>query len=413
MTRLFLSLYLFIAISLVILSAGLERVFFTQSAATLSNAQQAWINTFESYQSSPDLLKTLLDSANFEVNSTQLSDITASESIHQQLSDGLIVYGFSGDVWQVYIPIENDNALDVRMPQPVDTTSNWWLYSGVFFVLLGVLIAIWIYPLWRDLRKLIKTTGDLHADGSLEIPKLSQRSPLLGIANALEALSLNVKSLLQNQRELSGAVTHEFRTPLARLKFALADDNGLNAEQLKDVRQDIDELDQLIQEMLDFTKLDVHQPELHIEDIPLIALCEQRAEKFESSTQHAISVSGQSALLTADGHFIARAVDNLLSNAIRHAKSQITISVQQTNTDILIHVDDDGLGIMDKHKAAVFSPFYRPDADRNRMQGGAGLGLAIVQRIQHWHQGQCSVENSSLGGARFTLKYPKHTSSHS
>lgn len=406
MTRLFLSLYLFIALSLIILSAGLERVFFTQNTATLSNSQQAWLNTFTFYQDSPEALKALLTQAQFEVTFTQLEDITASDSIYEQLSDGCIINGFSKGVWQVYIPTKNSIVFDVKMLQPQDNTNEWWLYSGVFFVLLGVVIAIWIYPFWRDLRKLIKTTGDLHADGSLQIPTLPQRSPLFGIANALEALSLNVKSLLQNQRELSGAVTHEFRTPLARLKFALADDNDLTPKQLDAVRQDIDELDQLIQEMLDFTKLDVHQPELHIEDIPLVELCQQRICKFQSASEHNISVSGQPATLTADGHYIARALDNLLSNAVRHGHSKIEVKIEQTYSETLIHVDDDGLGIKDKHKTSVFNPFYRPDAARDREQGGAGLGLAIVQRIQHWHNGECTVGDSTLGGARFTLRYP-------
>lgn len=405
MTRLFLSLYLFIAISLVVLSAGLERVFFNQHAK-LSHSQQAWLEIFETKRSAPDDLISLLAQTQFEVIKTNLNDIAVAESINQQLTRYEIVHGFSRNIWQIYIPIDDNVLLDVRLQQSGDTANTWWLYSGVFFILLGGVIAIWMYPLWRDLRKLIKTTGDLHADGSLQIPRLSQRSPLFGIASALESLSLNVKSLLQNQREFSGAITHEFRTPLARLKFALADDLGLSPKQMQEVRQDIDELDQLIQEMLDFTKLDVHQPDLHIEDIPLIDLCEQRADKFRNSTTHKITVRGEHVMLTADGHYIARALDNLLSNAIRHARSTVEITLEQTVNTIIVHIDDDGSGIEEQHRASIFSPFYRPDAGRDRQQGGAGLGLAIVKRIQHWHKGGCCADDSPLGGARFTLSFP-------
>ena len=408
MTRLFLSLYAFIAISLVVLSAGLDRVFFNQHVM-LSHSQQAWIDIFEAKQSAPDELIALLSQTPFTVIETNLEKIAVAESLYQQLIEGHIVHGFSQQLWHIYIPVENGKLLDIRLQQPSDTANTWWLYSGVFFILLGAVIAIWMYPLWRDLRQLIKTTGDLRADGSLPILRLAQRSPLFDIANALEALSLNVKTLLQNQRELSGAITHEFRTPLARLKFALVDDSPLSSVQLREIRQDIDELDQLIQEMLDFTKLDVHQPELHIEDIPLIDLCEQRADKFRKSTSHEISVHGIQIILTADGHFIARALDNLISNAIRHTRSELQIRVEQSGSQIVVHVDDDGPGIQIQHRSSIFSPFYRPDTGRDRQQGGAGLGLAIVKRIQHWHQGECSVGDSPLGGARFTLSYPRST----
>lgn len=408
MTRLFLSLYAFIAISLVVLSAGLDRVFFNQHVM-LSHSQQAWIDIFEAKQSAPDELIALLSQTPFTLIETNLEKIAVAESLYQQLIEGHIVHGFSQQLWHIYIPVENGKLLDIRLQQPTDTANTWWLYSGVFFILLGAVIAIWMYPLWRDLRQLIKTTGDLRADGSLPILRIAQRSPLFDIANALEALSLNVKTLLQNQRELSGAITHEFRTPLARLKFALVDDSPLSSVQLREIRQDIDELDQLIQEMLDFTKLDVHQPELHIEDIPLINLCEQRADKFRNSTLHEISVHGIQVILTADGHFIARALDNLISNAIRHTRSELQIRVEQSGSQIVVHVDDDGPGIQIQHRSSIFSPFYRPDTGRDRQQGGAGLGLAIVKRIQHWHQGECSVGDSPLGGARFTLSYPRST----
>ena len=408
MTRLFLSLYAFIAISLVVLSAGLDRVFFNQHVM-LTHSQQAWIDIFEAKQSAPDELIALLSQTPFTVIETNLEKIAVADSLYQQLIEGHIVHGFSQQLWHIYIPVENGKLLDIRLQQPSDTANTWWLYSGVFFILLGAVIAIWMYPLWRDLRQLIKTTGDLRADGSLPILRLAQRSPLFDIANALEALSLNVKTLLQNQRELSGAITHEFRTPLARLKFALVDDSPLSSVQLREIRQDIDELDQLIQEMLDFTKLDVHQPELHIEDIPLIDLCEQRADKFRKSTSHEISVHGIQVILTADGHFIARALDNLISNAIRHTRSELQIRVEQSGSQIVVHIDDDGPGIQIQHRSSIFSPFYRPDTGRDRQQGGAGLGLAIVKRIQHWHQGECSVGDSPLGGARFTLSYPRST----
>ena len=407
MTRLFLSLYLFITISLIALSAGLERVFFSPQS-DLNASQRAWLATFTELRASPDTLISVLNAADLNYSRTSLDRLAVAQSIQSALLQGELVQGFSGNLWQVYVPVGQKEVLDIRLLQPADTASAWWLYSGVFFILLGALIAIWMYPLWRDLRRLIHSTKALQTDGSIEVPPISARSPLQGIANALSELSANVKTLLQNQRELSGAITHEFRTPLARLKFALAEEVAITSEQLSAARNDIDELDRLIQEMLDFTRLDVHQPELHIEDIPLFDLCEQRAVYFRKTTQHCIEVVGDCPRLNADGHFIARAIDNLLSNAIRHTFSKVCIRVQETASDIRIQVEDDGPGIDEQYLTAVFDPFFRPDASRARASGGAGLGLAIVKRIQHWHNGDCMADNSPMGGARLTLVYPRN-----
>jgi len=117
-------------------------------------------------------------------------------------------------------------------------------------------------------------------------------------------------------------------------------------------------------------------------------------------------VRGGQELLTGDGHFVERAIENLLLNAARYAKTCIVISVASELDKILITVEDDGLGVDPALGDKIFEPFYRPDEGRDRIQGGAGLGLAIVKRVMQWHQGSCSVTRSTLGGAKFTLSFP-------
>jgi signal transduction histidine kinase len=129
--------------------------------------------------------------------------------------------------------------------------------------------------------------------------------------------------------------------------------------------------------------------------------------RLAPTTNKTLLVSGDELTVRGDGHFIERAVINLLNNAIRHAKSQVIVEVYQTDNAVNIAVNDDGSGVEPALASRIFDPFFRPDNSRVRYAGGAGLGLAIVQRIQIWHQGSASVTSSrSLGGACFILSYP-------
>ncbi|VAW88258.1 hypothetical protein MNBD_GAMMA18-1044, partial [hydrothermal vent metagenome] len=108
---------------------------------------------------------------------------------------------------------------------------------------------------------------------------------------------------------------------------------------------------------------------------------------------------------------MARAVGNLLQNAKRYAQNRVCIAFTQDNENYQITVDDDGAGIPEYERKHVFEAFKRLDASRDRGTGGYGLGLAIVQRICQWHNGVVTVEDSSLGGARFIISWPKENRS--
>lgn len=164
---------------------------------------------------------------------------------------------------------------------------------------------------------------------------------------------------------------------------------------------DVQELEHLVQEMLDYLRTDSTVPELNISELPLQALCEQTLQRLQvRNTRHIdVTVNAGAVKILGDGDYVERAVENLLVNAFRFAHSRIVIDAEIYRQKIRLSVHDDGPGISQENLQKVFAPFFRPDADRSRERGGAGLGLAIVKRIQHWHQGNCYAERSMLGGA--------------
>ena len=220
-------------------------------------------------------------------------------------------------------------------------------------------------------------------------------------------MSGHVQKLMQTQRELTGAVAHEFRTPLSRLKFALAVKPAHGSSPWYDMEQDVGELERLVQEMLDYAGAEAQMPEMNLAEIPILALSQQLVERLEVShlSRFTLEIKGDDACILADPHFIERALENLLINASRYAKENLRIVVKSSAVFVDLAVEDDGLGVEEHLRDKIFEPFFRPDEGRGRSQGGAGLGLAIVKRIMQWHNGDCWVNDSSLGGAKFVLRF--------
>jgi two-component system OmpR family sensor kinase len=406
MARLFISLYLFIAVSLIGLSAGLDRIFFSQSET--SNAQLLG-PVFEAAKQQKVDLPSFVESLGGTYKLHSLGDIAWSNDNLKKLQDGkAIVLRDSGVTEQIYILVNQTQLLGISLSINRPDSGQFLLYSVLFFLLLGGVIAFWIWPLWRDLSNLEKTVSNVKPDGSIEQNNINKTSLIYPIAKSLNNMGRQITQLMQNQRELSGAVTHEFRTPLARLKFALAMNPPAQSNPWLDIQKDVNELENLVQEMLDYASTDARIPDMNLAEIPIKQLCQHLICRLKESHLSHINtkVYGDDPHVLADEHFIERAIENLLLNAARYANKVIEIHVIKQKNVIQIYVEDDGIGVSKGMRKKIFSPFFRPDESRDRQQGGAGLGLAIVKKIVDWHQGECYVTDGELGGAKFIINLP-------
>lgn len=283
------------------------------------------------------------------------------------------------------------------------------LLPPIFYLSIFAVVGLWLRPLLTDINRITDGARRFAADYREPLKTKDNIRELKGLAGHLDVMSTRLSGLIQSQKELIAALSHEMRTPLARIRFALAViGDGADAQlqkQLDDVGNDVQEIDQLIASMLNYARLDHPDLSMHWQDVPVTPWATQIIEKCRAPGKE-VALVDESMLDSAwmDPRLMGLAFSNLLVNACRYADGQVRCSLAQQNDNYCITVEDDGRGIPETEREDVFKAFARLDDSRNRQTGGYGLGLAIVARIAALHGGTVRVDRSErLGGAKFEL----------
>lgn len=241
-------------------------------------------------------------------------------------------------------------------------------------------------------------------------------SELAEMATAFNAMLSRIDEGYRRLEEFSGDLAHEMRTPVATLlgRTQVALTRSRSAAELRAVMEgNVDELERLsslINDMLFIARADHDARAIHAEAVDLLHEAHQVAEYLslvaEEKGVH-IQLLGQARPIPADRLLVQRAITNLVSNAIRHAfdNSTITIAIESTGTETSLAVTNAGEAIAPAHLDRVFDRFFRGDPGRSREAGGSGLGLAIVRSIAAAHRGSAGV-HSEPGRTTFTLTFP-------
>lgn len=230
------------------------------------------------------------------------------------------------------------------------------------------------------------------------------------MASQIQQLIDNNNSLVQDQRELMQAVAHEFRAPMARMRFALEmnEDNTVDSSGSAEISNALDELNNMVSEVLQFARLQISAPDLQLNSVPLEQLlkeCSDQCRHLFPST--VISADTDFSIrVNADPTHLQRALINLISNAAKYGQQRVNVSVEQSDSSITLHVDDDGFGIPERDRLRALKPFVRLETSRSRKLGGTGLGLAIANGVAIKHGGSLAITDSPIGGARLSLSLP-------
>jgi len=287
------------------------------------------------------------------------------------------------------------------------------LLPPLFYLSIFVVVGLWLRPFFRDINLISSGADRFAADYRKPLSTAKATTKLTSLASNLDDMSVRISGLIQSQKELIAALSHEMRTPLARIRFALAvmdNDGGEDlGERIKALNLDVQEIDDLIATMLNFARLDHPDLQMNWQDVAITPWLAEAQDRVQASNAVTIQIDAASTVARMDPRLMSLALSNLLVNACRYAKREVRCTISERTPNYEIRVEDDGEGVPEAERESIFKAFTRIDDSRNRETGGFGLGLAIVARIAALHGGNASVrESRELGGACFVLTWPLH-----
>jgi signal transduction histidine kinase len=318
--------------------------------------------------------------------------------------------------------------LSVCLPLAVVLASGWVMFgmhddakvlavavASALAALVGaLLLARWILgPLER-----LRAASARLAGGELAA-RASESGPreLLELGGAFNEMAGSLEQLFDARRQLVAWASHDLRTPLASLRAmveALEDGLASPEEYLPSIREQLDTLSLLVEDLFELARIDagVLTLELHearLGDLVTSCLRALDAEARARNIRLVAHVDPADPTVRIAPEKIERVLLNLLTNAVRHTPSDgaVSVVVQPEPEHVVVAVEDTGAGLTPTAARRMFERFWRDDEARTRSTGGAGLGLAIAQGLVQAHGGAMWAENRSSGGARVAFTLPR------
>jgi signal transduction histidine kinase len=288
--------------------------------------------------------------------------------------------------------------------------------AGLLALALALILGVVLLRRWvvAPLEQLA-ADAERIAGGELDVAPISSPArevaevgaALRGMADGLRGALAEQHAAEQQRRFLVSAIAHDLRTPLFTLRGSLeAIEQGIgNGDHLHLAQDKARLLDRLVDDLFSFSRLEYTGVELTREALDAVALAHEAANTVDS--QIAVVAAAPSVAFDGDHAALLRILVNLLENAVRHARSRVELHVRTEREEVLFEVLDDGPGIAPDDLPQLFEPLFRADRTRSSATGGAGLGLAIVQRLIAAHGGSVHAENRSSGGAHFVVRCPR------
>jgi two-component system sensor histidine kinase CpxA len=295
---------------------------------------------------------------------------------------------------------------------------QWGVALLVSGLICSLLTRYFTAPILR-LRKMSQkiAAGDLSVRAGSE---LAQRRDEIGdLVRDFNAMASRIEELVSRQRQLTYDVSHELRSPLARLNVALdlGRERKGNDPAFEQMEEDIRLLDEMIGRLLTIAKLDTSAPQVPMMDLDLADVLSQIAHhaEFESKEPNgAIRLtSAGECIVWGNAELLHSAIENVIRNAIRYTENGTLIEVclERENTSsgakIRLVIRDYGPGVPESELKNIFQPFYRVAGARDRQSGGTGLGLAIADRVVRIHGGTIRAENAIPRGLRIEIFLPQ------
>jgi signal transduction histidine kinase len=304
--------------------------------------------------------------------------------------EGVVGLPEGGQLWYHADPLQ---------AQPEHATLLSTTAMAVGILVLGLLVVRLIA---RPLRELSNAADRIGRPGqTVTVPEEGPRE-VQQAAQAFNRMQARIDRLIADRTQALAAVSHDLRTPLARLRLraGFLDD----AEAQRQIDADLDEMDAMIGSTLAYLRGDEEGEEVRSADIA--AMLQTLCGDAEDMGRTAIYEGPSQARLLCRAIALKRAFANVIDNAVKYGAS-VRVALADLGGELVVHVDDAGPGVPEEQLESVFQPFYRLEQSRNRGTGGSGLGLAIARQAIGRHGGSVTLENLPGGGLRASIRLPR------
>jgi signal transduction histidine kinase len=301
----------------------------------------------------------------------------------------------------------------------VPTRPQVWTFLPYYFLVIGATgVLCWLasVAVVSPIRRIAASIGRF-GQGDLSVRVHSKRKDEIGqLGGSFNQMAERLQRMIVSERRLLADISHELRSPLARLKFAvkLARTSPDKNEALDRINRDVDRITSLVAGIVEITRVEGNPEEQSLE---IVSLGKVLAEVIRDCALEAeirgcrIALSGSSGgEILGNRELLRRAVENVMSNGIRYSPERSTIDVllAEDSDAAEIAIRDYGPGVPEDTLTRIFDPFFRVEEARDAMGGGSGLGLSIAKRAVLVHHGTISAENASPGlRVRFRIPHFK------
>ncbi len=304
------------------------------------------------------------------------------------------------DIVEVRIRSGNKN-LQFFFPKERIATSSVRLF--VLWITLPSIILILIAILFlknqtRPITNLAKAAQRFGKGDYINEFRPSGAREIRNAAYEFDRMAKRINRHLNQRSEMLSGISHDLRTPLTRLKLQLA--MVSNKEISKNMSKDIDEMENMLNDYLQFAKTQAKEntEKINIKDIFQVIENKINNKNLTFDIKNEVSFYGRR-------NALERCFSNIINNGLTYGE-KIKVTVQKSSNRIVVFFDDDGPGIPIEHYRNVFKPFFRLDKSRSLNKSGVGLGLAIVEDIVNSHGGNTQLSKSEMGGLQIKISLP-------
>ncbi|MBL4942331.1 MAG: two-component sensor histidine kinase [Colwellia sp.] len=380
-----------------------------QALDGLENKQQfihRWSNNNDRHLS-------LLELADFPLPEPLMNELISGKTLVLETTDSLAIHYYltsSAQVLMLTSPVVNVQSkyllLDIAL-------------TSLFYLLMIALMFLWLYPLLKrlvNLRQVAKSFGEGKLEQRIDVGSISY---IRDLEIEFNHMAQRIEGLVSDVKLLSNAVSHDLRTPLARIRFGI---DTLQEEEDPKLRQcfqdkisdNVDEMSRLVETLLNYARFDQAMINIDKAQINFSALLTRSiAHKEDASIKLSVTMPDEAIYMLGDSNYLMILVANLLQNAQQYCQDEIHVNLHEKGDYIVLLIADDGPGIAPELRDKIIKPFIRGENLNISAQPasikGYGMGLAIVQRIVDWHHGQLVISRSSeLLGAQFSVSLLKY-----